>query len=227
MIIFCSPPDRTSAAVRPSMAKSMLSRCGPASEVRARIEAALEKLDGFLQGGDMLGERRVRHARIADDLREHAGANQGARVFLRFDVQHVVLRGGDERRGQAREARGFERRRIRVHALGGLRQIRAVARCAFARGNVGRQAALVAQARHARVEHRPEQRLRGDVHVAAIARDEQMHSLLLNPKVSAQQKKEIFDAAQKEATPLRDEILKSRAAIAIKPTSNSWRHSRV
>jgi F-type H+-transporting ATPase subunit delta len=31
--------------------------------------------------------------------------------------------------------------------------------------------------------------------VAAIARDEQMHSILLNPKVSAQQKKEIFDAA--------------------------------
>ena len=31
--------------------------------------------------------------------------------------------------------------------------------------------------------------------VAAIARDEQMHSLLLNPKVSAQQKKEIFAAA--------------------------------
>ena len=31
--------------------------------------------------------------------------------------------------------------------------------------------------------------------IAAIVRDEQMHSLLLNPKVSAQQKKEIFDAA--------------------------------
>jgi F-type H+-transporting ATPase subunit delta len=30
---------------------------------------------------------------------------------------------------------------------------------------------------------------------AAIARDEQMHAVLLNPKVSAQQKKEIFDAA--------------------------------
>lgn len=30
---------------------------------------------------------------------------------------------------------------------------------------------------------------------AAIAGDEQMHSVLLNPKVSAQQKKEIFDAA--------------------------------
>jgi F-type H+-transporting ATPase subunit delta len=31
--------------------------------------------------------------------------------------------------------------------------------------------------------------------LAATARDEQMHSLLLNPKVSAQQKKDIFDAA--------------------------------
>ena len=29
--------------------------------------------------------------------------------------------------------------------------------------------------------------------VAAIARDEQMHSVLLNPKVAAPQKKEIFD----------------------------------
>ena len=31
--------------------------------------------------------------------------------------------------------------------------------------------------------------------LAAIARDEQMHSILLNPKVSAAQKKEIFEAA--------------------------------
>ena len=31
--------------------------------------------------------------------------------------------------------------------------------------------------------------------VAAIARDEQMHSVLLNPKVSAAQKKELFNAA--------------------------------
>ncbi|HYC37772.1 MAG TPA: F0F1 ATP synthase subunit delta [Usitatibacter sp.] len=31
--------------------------------------------------------------------------------------------------------------------------------------------------------------------VAAIARDEQMHDVLLNPKVSAQQKKDIFEAA--------------------------------
>ena len=31
--------------------------------------------------------------------------------------------------------------------------------------------------------------------VAAVARDEQMHSVLLNPRVSAQQKKEIFEAA--------------------------------
>src|SRR5687767_2617282 len=30
---------------------------------------------------------------------------------------------------------------------------------------------------------------------AAIARDERMHSVLLNPKVNAAQKKEIFDAA--------------------------------
>jgi F-type H+-transporting ATPase subunit delta len=30
---------------------------------------------------------------------------------------------------------------------------------------------------------------------AAIARDEQMHSILLNPKVTGQQKKEIFEAA--------------------------------
>lgn len=31
--------------------------------------------------------------------------------------------------------------------------------------------------------------------VAAIVRDEQMHSVLLNPKIAAPQKKEIFDAA--------------------------------
>lgn len=31
--------------------------------------------------------------------------------------------------------------------------------------------------------------------VAAIARDEQMHSILLNPKVSAQQKKDVFESA--------------------------------
>jgi F-type H+-transporting ATPase subunit delta len=31
--------------------------------------------------------------------------------------------------------------------------------------------------------------------LAAVARDEQMHSILLNPKVSAAQKKEIFEAA--------------------------------
>jgi F-type H+-transporting ATPase subunit delta len=34
--------------------------------------------------------------------------------------------------------------------------------------------------------------------VAAIARDEQMHSVLLNPKVAAAQKKEIFNAAAGE-----------------------------
>jgi F-type H+-transporting ATPase subunit delta len=48
--------------------------------------------------------------------------------------------------------------------------------------------------------------------VAAIARDEQMHSLLLNPKVSAQQKKEIFDAA---AGGRLDEITKRTLAILI------------
>jgi F-type H+-transporting ATPase subunit delta len=31
--------------------------------------------------------------------------------------------------------------------------------------------------------------------VAAIARDEQMHSILLDPRINAQQKKDIFDAA--------------------------------
>ena len=34
--------------------------------------------------------------------------------------------------------------------------------------------------------------------VAAIARDEQMHSVLLNPKVAAAQKKEVFNAAAGE-----------------------------
>ena len=34
--------------------------------------------------------------------------------------------------------------------------------------------------------------------VAAIARDEQMHSVLLNPKVSAEQKKQLFTAAAGE-----------------------------
>jgi F-type H+-transporting ATPase subunit delta len=47
---------------------------------------------------------------------------------------------------------------------------------------------------------------------AAVARDDQMHSLLLNPKVSAQQKKEIFDAA---AGGRFDEITKRTLAILI------------
>jgi len=47
---------------------------------------------------------------------------------------------------------------------------------------------------------------------AAIARDDQMHSLLLNPKVSAQQKKEIFDAA---AGGRFDEITKRTLSILI------------
>jgi uncharacterized Ntn-hydrolase superfamily protein len=59
-----------------------------------------------------------------------------------------------------------------VHALRGLRQVRAIAGRAFAGGDVGRQAVGVADAGHARIEHRPEQRLRGDRHLAAIARDE-------------------------------------------------------
>lgn len=48
--------------------------------------------------------------------------------------------------------------------------------------------------------------------VAAIARDEQMHSILLNPKVSAQQKKELFDAA---AGGRLHEIVKRLAALLI------------
>jgi F-type H+-transporting ATPase subunit delta len=40
--------------------------------------------------------------------------------------------------------------------------------------------------------------------VAAIARDEQMRAVLLNPKVSAQQKKEIFNAAAGER--LHDDV---------------------
>ena len=47
---------------------------------------------------------------------------------------------------------------------------------------------------------------------AAVARDDQMHSLLLNPKVSAQQKKEIFDAA---AGGRFDEITKRTLSILI------------
>jgi F-type H+-transporting ATPase subunit delta len=37
--------------------------------------------------------------------------------------------------------------------------------------------------------------------VAAIARDEQMHSILLNPKVSSEQKKQVFDAAAGDRIP--------------------------
>jgi F-type H+-transporting ATPase subunit delta len=48
--------------------------------------------------------------------------------------------------------------------------------------------------------------------VAAIAHDEQMHSILLNPKVSAQQKKDIFDAA---AGGRLHEIVKRLAALLI------------
>ena len=47
---------------------------------------------------------------------------------------------------------------------------------------------------------------------AAIARDEQMHSLLLNPKVSAQQKKDLFDAA---AGSRLDDITKRTLAILV------------
>src|SRR5258708_20274559 len=47
---------------------------------------------------------------------------------------------------------------------------------------------------------------------AAIVRDDQMHSLLLNPKVSAQQKKEIFDAA---AGGRFDEITKRTLSILV------------
>ena len=48
--------------------------------------------------------------------------------------------------------------------------------------------------------------------VAAIAHDEQMHSILLNPKVSAQQKKDIFDAA---AGGRLHEIVKRLVALLI------------
>ena len=48
--------------------------------------------------------------------------------------------------------------------------------------------------------------------VAAIARDEQMHAILLNPKVNAQQKKDIFDSA---AAGRLDEITKRLIAILV------------
>ena len=47
---------------------------------------------------------------------------------------------------------------------------------------------------------------------AAIVRDDQMHSLLLNPKVSARQKKEIFDAA---AGGQFDEITKRTLSLLV------------
>ena len=47
---------------------------------------------------------------------------------------------------------------------------------------------------------------------AATARDEQMYSILLNPKVNAQQKKDIFDAA---AGGRLDEITKRLVAILV------------
>ncbi len=48
--------------------------------------------------------------------------------------------------------------------------------------------------------------------LASIARDEQMHSILLNPKVSAAQKKEIFDAG---AGGRLDEVTKRLLAILV------------
>lgn len=48
--------------------------------------------------------------------------------------------------------------------------------------------------------------------LAATEHDEQMHSLLLNPKVSAQQKKEIFDAA---AGGRLDELTKRLLAVLV------------
>jgi F-type H+-transporting ATPase subunit delta len=48
--------------------------------------------------------------------------------------------------------------------------------------------------------------------LATIARDETMHSVLSNPKVSAQQKKAIFDAAAGDRL---DEIAKSLIAILV------------
>jgi F-type H+-transporting ATPase subunit delta len=48
--------------------------------------------------------------------------------------------------------------------------------------------------------------------VAAAARDEQMHSILLNPKVTAQQKKEIFESA---AGGRLDEIAQRLVAILV------------
>src|SRR6266702_1861203 len=48
--------------------------------------------------------------------------------------------------------------------------------------------------------------------LAAAARDERMHSILLNPKVSAAQKKEIFDAA---AGGRLDELAKRLLAILV------------
>jgi F-type H+-transporting ATPase subunit delta len=47
---------------------------------------------------------------------------------------------------------------------------------------------------------------------AAIARDEQMHSIVLNPKVNAQQKKDLFDAAAGGRLP---EIVKRLVALLI------------
>jgi F-type H+-transporting ATPase subunit delta len=48
--------------------------------------------------------------------------------------------------------------------------------------------------------------------VAAIARDEQMHSILLNPKVNAQQKKEIFETV---AGGRLDDITKKLLALLV------------
>ena len=48
--------------------------------------------------------------------------------------------------------------------------------------------------------------------LAAVARDGQMHSILLNPKVNAQQKKELFEAA---AGGSLDEITKRLTAILV------------
>ena len=48
--------------------------------------------------------------------------------------------------------------------------------------------------------------------VAAAARDEQMHSVLLNPRVNAQQKKDIFDSA---AGGRLDDVTKRLVAILV------------
>src|ERR1700722_1034628 len=115
----------------------IVSWIGNGLSVGARIETPLKEAHRLLQRGGMVSQRGMRDARKTDHLGQHTCPDQVAGIFLGFDVQHVVLRGRNQRGGQTRQTRRFERRGIRMHTLRSLRQIRAIARRTFLSGDIG------------------------------------------------------------------------------------------